>query len=569
MRSSVVEQSRPATTSRWVRGIALLLLAITNRPVGAIILNSSGLATPNGTDLAAYVGAGTFYSQGFTGTRATIVNIEGGMPWLGHQAMSTIGTMPVLGGAIPDVASHATGTTGLMGATGTRNLDVGVAYGAATYGGTIATAIEGNAFGFTIQSLYANYQQAMAGFVPTVLAGGSGLPGTSLVRADVINSSWATSGSASDGTYIRAIDSLISRYGTTMVVAAGNAGPTQNTIYAPASSLNVITVGSLHTDTPAETNPNFNVISTFSSRSITNFDPGDGVQRLRYAVSLTAPGESMYIPAYGGTGSATNLYSVNASGTSYAAPTVAAGAALLTDVGYARYVTSSSRAAVDGRVIKAVLMNSADKLPGWNNAQARGSVPVETIWGVDPTLGAGRLNLTNAFRQYTGGTTGPISITGGVPQPVSPLGWNFDSVSPTETRDIYDVGQLLTGSTLTVTLAWFAGADFDAANGSGAYSFIPNLSLEVWRFLGNSGAVYARSNSTFTTVEHLSFNLPAGNFRYQLRVNYLGMDYGTLPTGSSVNYALAWQGTPIPEASSVWLVLATGVITLGRRRAAR
>jgi subtilisin family serine protease len=581
MRRAVQTDRLPRTQCAWLLrlGLACALVTGTARLSWAVILNSSGQATASGTDLASYIGANTFYSQGYTGTRATIANIEGGMAWLGHKAMSTIGTMPTVNGAVPDIASHATGVTGLMGGTGTRTLDVGLAYGANVYSGSLATVVNGNSFAFTVPSFYGTYQEAMAGFVPTVRAGGGGGAGggssgggggggNATVRADVINSSWAVGNLYTDLQYILPLDSLIARYAPTVVVAAGNGGPNAYSIYAPASAMNVITVGSLASPTPAESNPNYNTVSTFSSRSLSYFDPGDQFSRIRYEVSLMAPGENFYVPAYTGVDSPSNVYSVNASGTSYAAPTVAAGAALLVDVGYARYVTPASRAAVDGRVIKAVLMNSADKIPGWNNNQGRTTIPVETTLAVDPVSGTGRMNLARAFTQYTAGTTGPISITNGQPTTVSATGWNLDSVSPTETTDIYNLGQLLPGSTFTATLTWFAGADYDLSNPSTAYSNIPNLSLEIWRvnLAGTASALYARSNATFSTVEHLSFILPTGNVRYQIRVNYLGSDFGTLPPGLDVTYALAWSATAVPEPITAPLVFCLLLPVLRRHR---
>ena len=61
------------------------------------------------------------------------------------------------------------------------------------------------------------------------------------------------------------------------------------------------------------------------------------------------------------------------------------------------------------RVIKAVLLNSADKTPGWDNGQSlqrfNGTTLLRTTQGLDYTVGAGRMNLTRAWDQFTAATT--------------------------------------------------------------------------------------------------------------------------------------------------------------------
>ena len=74
---------------------------------------------------------------------------------------------------------------------------------------------------------------------------------------------------------------------------------------------------------------------------------------------------------------------------------MAGGAALLDSASYntpALAVNPNSR---DARVIKAVLMNSADKIPGWNNGEIphpNGFGGVRTTQSLDYNSGAGAMN---------------------------------------------------------------------------------------------------------------------------------------------------------------------------------
>lgn len=540
----------------------------------AVILNSTGLVTASGSDLGQYLGAGTFYGAGYTGTRATVVNIEGGQAWNGHQSLTQMGYMPLLGGAVWSTQRHATGVASVIAGRGNRPLDVGIAHGATLYSGTMASMMFGEMFAFTAQSFGRTYAGAMAGFTPVGSTGG-------VVRADVINSSWAGGGTwIGTSSFADQMDALVARHGTTVVAAAGNAGPGTNTMNVPATSYNVIAVGSLRSDTPAEITPAFNSPSTFSSRGPVFRQGANQVTFQRAAVSLAAPGENFSVAAYNGPGTVPNWYNFNASGTSYAAPTVAAGAALLTDVGRDRFVRGDDRSAIDGRVIKAVLMNSADKTTGWFNGQNLQNGVVRTDQALDYTVGTGRMNLTKAFGQYAGGgtvgaiTAGGVTITGAAVGAaragVLPTGWNLERVSAENPTDVYSVLAPLVGaSTLTATLTWFSEATYQDVTDAATLDALADLSLEVWRVRtgGLTPLLVAQSNADFTSSEHLSFSLPTGGM-YEIRVNYLGRDIenATASADTTTAYALAWTSVAIPEPGTVGVLVMLSVGALTRRR---
>lgn len=532
-------------------------------PASAAIVNGSGLVTASGTDVGLYLGAGTFYNAGYTGTRATVVNLEGEVGWNGHQSLTHLLYAPPVPGTVQVMQTHATAVSSLIGGRGNRPLDVGIAHGATLVGAALATTNSGGPFSFTLDSFGRTYAQAARGFTPV----GTNTPR----RADVVNSSWGSGasffgGSAPETTLI---DSVIAKYGTAIICAAGNSGPFVNTLGIPNSAFNVITVGALRSTDPPQTNPSYNTISEISSRSPSFVTvPGMTQPALRAAVHLTAPGENFTVAAYDGPGTVPNWYRFNQRGTSYAAPMVAGAATLLADVGYDRFVRGTDRTAVDARVLKAVLMNSADKTTGWTNAQSNVSGVITTTQALDYNVGTGRLNMDRAFRQYTDWTAGNVAASL-APTLVSGTGWDFDAVSPGAPADVYRIGAPLpAGSMLTATLTWFTDSSYDDDANAAALTALADLSLEVYRVDGVAPGLVARSDAKLNTAEHLHFAIPALG-TYEIRVNYLGLEYwsqaGSGATYGATSFALAWRSTPIPAPATL-PTLAPALLLLARRR---
>jgi hypothetical protein len=549
--------------------VALITTAgVGARPASAIVGTASNL------NINTFLGADTFYNAGYTGSRAIVANIEAGLVWNGHETLNQVNTYFNDSSITGQFDRHATwvgSTINGRRTAGGGEYQRGIAYGATLWSGAISTgwatptppSTFSLGFGFNASTFIYAYATAMS----------VGL-GPNAQTADVINSSWGTGGETNgDNFYTLTLDSYVFATGKTLVFAAGNSGPGSNTVFAPGWALNNIAVASLGSDT---TNPPYSTVSTFSSRSPSDFFipadfqgiTGTLVTGARAAVDIAAPGQDLTLAeydgptggnAFGGPSSlANNLYQGGLNGTSFATPIVSGGAALVVDAGKALFPTDSD--AINGRIIKAVLMNSADKnVGGWNNGQSLVNGVITTTQGLDYALGAGRLDLAAAFSQYTAGTTDLPGLTGGT---VDPIGWDYGKVTVKAPQNNYLVDTILSaGQHMTATLDWFA---FE--QGGISYGAFDNLDLQVWHATGGvADTLIAQSISLYNSSEELSFDLPSDG-QYLIRVVRTGNVFNFAGDPSMDEYGLAWDVTAVPEPASIGLVGFGVIVLVGKRR---
>ncbi len=533
---------------------------------GNLITSKPDLFT--GVDVATLIGADRFYDNGYTGAGTITSNIEAGHVWNGHEALGHVtvrdGITPATWGT-PAYDRHATWVGHVIGgrtsSTSPFPEQAGIAYGTDLRSGAIATAWNGAAFSgsFAISggSLITAYTSSTIGF------------GT----ANVINGSWgapAAAGSesaAGTDTATWLLDALANQNRlTTAVWATGNNG-TASQVSAPASGFNGIAVGALANDN----SNNYNTIASFSGRGAADYRDSSqfvpAATARRAAVDIVAPGNELTLAYYGGTtggnddslgGTASGgptTYSGNRAGTSFAAPMVAAAASLMHGAAIDEGLGIDAR---DTRVTKAVLMNSARKIPGWNNAQVahpNGNGGVRTTQALDLNSGAGALDLNKTYDNYLSGQTDITGTIGGTTAEV--LGWDYASVLLGGSADVI-VSTAMEGL-FNVTLTWFRERAYD---GSSIYDIgFANLDLQVWD--STFTTLISESASLYTETEHLSFVLPDAGL-YAIRVMYTGNTFGPL---ISEEFGLAWYGTAaVPEPGSVVLIGIAGFAMLMRRR---
>lgn len=557
------------------RHMLVLSLLVVSSPSWAVVSSNSGSTRTNGYSINEFVGADRFYQAGYTGTRSVVASIEGGHIWNYADALTHVQTFldarAVYSGfgfdyeSLAEYDRHATWVGAAIAGRGGQEYQKGVAYGAQLWSGSIATKWVG-----VTQPNSINWSTGHAFTEPYAQALLWGVNGR---RADVVNSSWGggTADASGSNVFSLSMDAIALVSKRTVVFSAMNNGPAGNTIGFPQSGYNTISVGALGDDLAG-----YQHIAPFSSRSPSDYRGPDGaVPVVRARVDIVAPGQNLTVGAYYGgvsggnqggsdiTGGGTNWYSWNLEGTSFSAPIVASGAALLNDVAYDRF--ASNEYAHDGQVIKAVLLNSASKVEGWDNGQAvDGAGVVRTTQALDFTYGAGAMDLRRAFDQFTAGTT---DLPDGLSEmAVAQVGWDHGIIEEGQDLDYTFSDVLGMGHQVTATLNWFVGRSWQGNETGGAIlatdDYFTNLSLQLlWLDSPAGESLVAESDAAYINTEHFSISI-AQSGRYKLRVHWVGERYDLIGNEQQT-FGLAWMATatPVPEPSVVWLICA-GLVVL-------
>lgn len=238
------------------------------------------------------------------------------------------------------------------------------------------------------------------------------------------------------------------------------------------------------------------------------------------------------VAAYGGTSSTGPTadgrckpdITAPAGATSFSTPLVSGAAAILVQAG--RRQGANAAAAADSRTVKALLLNGAVKPSGWTNT------PMAPL---DPTYGAGVLNVFNSYQDLAGGRNEPVlagltrdaahpPLTGGAAGNAE-RGWDYRSIKSGGSElgvNHYRVATSGSGA-LVCTLVWNKGY---------RESRINRLALYIYDAAGNE---LASSVSTVDNVQHVYLTgLGAGTYEIEVVKTAGGVS-------GRETYALAWD----------------------------
>ncbi|EKV02334.1 subtilisin-like serine protease [Leptolyngbya sp. PCC 7375] len=293
---------------------------------------------------------------------------------------------------------------------------------------------------------------------------------------------------------------------------------------------------------------------TFSPRGTPTPESNVGPRR---SINLVAPGDAIRMLNPNG-------QEILSSGSSFAAPHVAATVALLQEWGDRQIRTASwSLDTREPMVMKAVLLNAADKLMDEGNGQNLGMGKtlldesnltwIESDAYRDPQvplhreLGTGQLNAFRAYEQFDAGQWAPGNVT--------IRGWDYNSLplasgNDTSQESIYTDyvidSPLREGSYFAATLTWERQVALVDGNDNGLYDIgesfnsqeLNNLNLYLMPADEDDidKSIWS-SVSEVDSLEHIFYKIPQTG-QYKLRVVY--EQQATFEVAQP--YALAWWG---------------------------
>ncbi|MBN2271119.1 MAG: S8 family serine peptidase, partial [Sedimentisphaerales bacterium] len=338
--------------------------------------------------------------------------------------------------------------------------------------------------------------------------------------------------------WTRGIEALVEHKGLIFVAGIGNGADALDPPLYPAAGANVIGVGvvdSVDAHDIAAKLANFALASPEHS----SFGPtGSG----RCKPDIVAPGNCLVAEA-----NDPNGYTAAGDFSSFATPVVAGTVGLL--IQKAR-LEPALEPAISGNaqncVIKAVLLNSATKLPYWHKGLLTADDDHSTP--LDYTQGAGMVNAKAACDQLSAGVASP----GNAPA----LGWDKNTLrADAQPYQVYRITlPEPAGKRITATAVWnnhYADSyPFAALTENDA-----DLRLELWAVDANdpdSDYLLDYSDSPLDNVEHIYCQADANYTDYEivLLINDLNN-----PALAAVNqhYALAWNaGAPAEDDSIFW-----------------
>ena len=351
--------------------------------------------------------------------------------------------------------------------------------------------------------------------------------------ADIITASW---GSQFEDWWTRGIESLAEHYGVVVVASIGNGAKVHNPVFYPGAGSNVIGVGvvdSVNSAAPAIALANFALANPEHSSS-------GPTSSGRCKPDIVAPGNCLAAEV-----SEPNHYEPVGNWSSFSTPVVAGAVGLLVQKAKQDAQLNLAVSQNGGNcLIKAILLNSATKLPYWHKGRLQ--TDDDHAVPLDYMQGAGLLNAVGAYNHLIAGPSKPGSVL--------TTGWDLNLLDKRRTSEnAYKITlQEPADKFITITVAWnrhyATKYPFEAAPEKDS-----NLRLELWADPDSSGNRYLvdYSDSSVDNVEHIHAAADPGCRNYTIVVSFSDMD-NQQESALSQRYGLAWNVSDRQEADSIF-----------------
>ncbi len=338
----------------------------------------------------------------------------------------------------------------------------------------------------------------------------------------------ASFGTQFEDWWTRGIEAMAEHDGLIVVAGIGNGSDAFDPLLYPAAGSNAIGVGvinSVNAENLADKLAHFSLAYPENS----SVGPtADG----RCKPDIVAPGNCLAADTNN-----PNNYEPTGNWSSFATPIVAGTIGLLVQKAKENPALSAAIAKDGGNcVMKAILLNSATKLPYWHKGKLEKDDDHETP--LDFLQGAGMLNAIGAYRNLIAGQTKPGSV------PV--IGWDNNQVQKDEnSQNIYKITVAEPNKEfITATINWN-----NHYNSAYPFEALPDkdadLRLELWAVDTNNpdnNYLLDYSDSKVDNVEHIYCKADANFANYELIVTYTNSsdDNEIQP---DQRYGLAWNVT--------------------------
>ena len=347
--------------------------------------------------------------------------------------------------------------------------------------------------------------------------------------------------------WTRGIESLAEHYGLIVVAAIGNGTDAHDPVLYPGAGANVIGVGvvdSVNTEDIARNLAHFALAYPEHS----SFGPTGNEQ---CKPDIVAPGNCLAADDNNPNG-----YEPTGNWSSFSTPIVAGTIGLLVQKAKQDPNLSPAISPEGGNcVIKAILLNSAVKLPYWHKGRLQ--TDDDHIAPLDHIQGAGMLNAVGAYNHLIAGPNEP----GDIPT----TGWDLNQLYTGQVLDnIYKITLTEPNDKyITATVVW--NRHYDRT-----YPFEPapirdsNLRLELWAVDPNNSSndyLLDYSDSNVDNVEHIYVPADPNYTNYEIVLSLNDTD-DPREIALIQRYGLAWNISDKQEADSIfWYDLnADGVV---------